>query len=73
MPNESIVFVTAAPGCRVPQENHPRRYYPEHGTTPLQVPETPYLRRLVVLGDLVECTAPAAAPVVESPTEVGVQ
>lgn len=67
MPKQPIVFVTAAPGCRVPQENHHRRYYPDHGTTPLQVPDTPYLRRLIVLGDVVECAAPAAALVFDEP------
>lgn len=57
------IFVTAAPGSRVPQENHPRRYYPAHDAPAMGVADTPHLRRLITLGDLVLCTAPT--PVVE--------
>lgn len=53
------IFVTAAPGSRVPQENHPRRYYPAHDAPAMGVADTPHLRRLITLGDLVLCTAPA--------------
>jgi hypothetical protein len=55
----STIYVTAAPGSRVPQENHPRRYYPAHDEAAMGVADTAHLRRLIVLGDLVLCTAPA--------------
>jgi hypothetical protein len=55
----SIIYVTAAPGSRVPQENHPRRYYPAHDEAAMGVADSPHLRRLIVLGDLALCTAPA--------------
>ena len=55
------IYVTAAPGSRVPQENHPRRYYPAHDEAAMGVADTPHLRRLIALGDLVLCSAPASS------------
>lgn len=49
----STIYVTAAPGSRVPQENHPRRYYPAHDAPAMVAADTPHLRRLIALGDLV--------------------
>ncbi len=50
------IFVTAAQGAKVPQESHPTRYYPDFGSTPMAVEATPFVARLIVLGDLVRVT-----------------
>lgn len=59
--SHNTVYVTAAPGCRVPREGNPRAYYPGHGEQPAAVERTPHVERLLLTGDLVESVPYAAA------------
>ncbi|WP_375591717.1 DUF2635 domain-containing protein [Chitiniphilus eburneus] len=49
--------VIAAPGLAVPREGQPRSYI---GATPVEVPLTPYYRRLLADGDLLPAPAGSA-------------
>ena len=49
---ECLLFVKARAGVKVPKEGNPRRYIVEG--TPIEVPSTPYYRRQLADGDLVE-------------------
>lgn len=64
-----IVNVTAAPGRRVPQESHPRRYYPAAGEPALGVERTPYVSRLIQQGDLVVVADAAATDATAKPVK----
>lgn len=65
MPKNKTAWVRAASSdVRVPMESHPRRYITD---TPVQVPLTPYYRRELAGGGLVETRKPKST----TPTQEG--
>lgn len=54
----TLINVKAAPGVRVPYEDHPRRYITE--AEAVSVERSAYVLRRLAEGDLLEAAAPAA-------------